>query len=293
MKIVRPDDARHSEQTHRAGRLDVRQLLQGDPASPNNFEWSFVRMGEDYATPRHRHNFSQIIYVLNGTLELSPVARVEAGSCTYTGEGTYYGPQRGRGSRQLTLQFGDASGSGFLSYDGVAEGTRRLAPLGTFANGVFTRHDAAGGRRNQDSYEAIWEEMNGRRIAYPTPRYDAPIIMHPAAYAWVPVDGLPGIATKHLGSFNERGTALRLFCYADGAARRVQDLAAPELHFVLSGTLQCSRGPCGAHTVFMIEPGDDETLSAAGPVEELVVRLPDLRFAAAGFMGEQRVAAVP
>src|SRR5689334_8884070 len=69
MKMVRAEETVSARQTHREGRIDLRGLIKGDPASSNNFEWSLVRMGEDYKMPRHRHNIAQIIMELEGEHE--------------------------------------------------------------------------------------------------------------------------------------------------------------------------------------------------------------------------------
>ena len=113
--------------THRQGDIKFQRLLQGDPDAPNNFEWSIVRVGEDYMTPRHHHNFSQIHLVLEGTHEWAPDETIPTGAVGYFGEGTFYGPQQGHGGLLLGLQYGEASGSGFMSYDRLAEGNKRLA----------------------------------------------------------------------------------------------------------------------------------------------------------------------
>ena len=165
---------------HREGEIKFQRLLQGDPDSPNNFEWSLVRTGEDYVTPRHHHNFSQIHIVLEGTHEWAPDKLIPTGAVAYFPEGTFYGPQHGHGGLLLGLQYGEASGSGFMSYDRLAEGNKRLAEgSGRFEGGVYRYVDADGKARNKDGYEAIWEEMHGRPVEYPTAalragRRDAP-----------------------------------------------------------------------------------------------------------------------
>jgi quercetin dioxygenase-like cupin family protein len=277
MQIVRAQDTTAKQQTHRAGRIDLRRLFKGDPASPNNFEWSLVRMGNDYQTPRHRHNFSQIIMVLEGEHEWMPKAKRGPGSVTYTCEGTYYGPQQGGGAALLTLQFGEASGSGFLSYDALDEGKTELSKKGAFADGVFTWTDDKGQKHNQDSYEAIWEFVNGRPIEYSAPRYAAPITVYPESFAWAPLAGESGLLQKRVGVFSERGTSIEFLRYEPGARHRVHDVPAPELHFILEGALNTSQGKCVANSALMFHPGDDETLEAAEPAREYVIKLPDLR----------------
>jgi len=48
---------------------------------------------------------------------------------------------------------------------------------------------ATGGRHNQDSYEAAWEIAMGRKVRYPAPQYDAPVLLRLQAGASHRVDG--------------------------------------------------------------------------------------------------------
>jgi mannose-6-phosphate isomerase-like protein (cupin superfamily) len=262
--------------THREGEIKFQRLLQGDPSALNNFEWSIVRAGEDYGTPRHHHNFSQIHYVLEGTHEWAPDRLLPTGSVTYFPEGTFYGPQQGHGALLLGLQYGEASAAGFMSYDRLAEGNKRLAehPNGEFDGGTYRSVDANGKQRNQDGYEAIWEEIHGRPVEYPAPRYETPITMHPDGFSWVPSADETGIAHKHLGTFSERRTSVGFTRYDAGATHRVCDLRAPELHFVLDGALRCHDGVFGTWTAFQFDPGDNETLEAIEATTTYVIGLP-------------------
>jgi len=276
MQIVKAQDTTAVQQTHRQGRIDLRRLFKGDPQSPNNFEWSLVRMGNDYQTPRHRHNFSQIIMVLEGEHEWVPKTKRGPGSITYTCEGTYYGPQHGGGAALLTLQFGEASGSGFLSYDALDAAKNELAKKGAFADGVYTFVDAHGQKHNQDSYEAIWEFVNGKPIEYSAPRYETPITINPDNFQWQPIEGEAGLSLKQLAIFTERRTTVEFLKYQPGARHHVRSVPAPELHFILEGALKTSEGLCKANSALMFVPGDDETLDAVEPTRAYVIKLPDL-----------------
>ena len=51
----------------RDGKLDQKFLLEGDDDSPNNYLLNVGLTGAGgWGTPRHRHNFDQIRYVLKG-----------------------------------------------------------------------------------------------------------------------------------------------------------------------------------------------------------------------------------
>jgi hypothetical protein len=277
MQAVQSTDVEgHQFANHREGRIEFQRLLQGDPDRPDNFEWSIVRIGEDYETPRHHHNFSQLHYVLEGVHEWGPERWMPEGSVTYQSEGVFYGPQHGHGALVLGLQFGEASGNGFMSYDRLAEGNKRLNERtdARFERGVFRYVDADGKARNKDGYEAIWEEMHGRPVEYPKPRYNTSITMHPEDFASIPVADEPGVARKHLGTFTERLTTVGFLHYESGASHRVRDLRSPELHFVVDGALRCGDGVYGKWTAFRFDPTDDITLEAIEATETYVIGLP-------------------
>ena len=275
MQAVRSIDIEANQfADHREGEIKFQRLLQGDPALPNNFEWSLVRTGEDYVTPRHHHNFSQLHLVLEGTHEWAPDRLIPTGAIAYFPEGTFYGPQQGHGGLLLGLQYGEASGSGFMSYDRLAEGNKRLAEgPGRFEGGVYRSVDDAGKPRNQDGYEAIWQEMHGRPVTYPKPRYGQVLVMLPEGFTWMPTDEA-GVERKHVGTFTERCTTVGFLRYASGAVHRVANLRAPELHFVLDGTLRCGDGVYSEWTAFKFEPGDDVTIEAVEATETYVIGLP-------------------
>jgi len=261
--------------THREGEITFQRLLQGDPDAPDNFEWSIIRTGEDYATPRHHHNFSQIHLVLEGTHEWAPDRLIPTGAVAYFAEGTFYGPQHGHGGLLLGLQFGEASASGFMSYDRLAEGNKRLDERrdGEFSGGVWRYVDAQGNRRNQDGYEAIWEEVHGRPVEYPAPRYQTPVVMVPDAFAWIPTEE-PGVEAKHLGTFTERRTTVGFLRYAAAARHRVPPRVATELHFVLDGALRAGGRTHGRWSALALAPDDDTTFEAEEPTTTYVIGLP-------------------
>ena len=56
----------------REGKLDQKHLLFGEDGSPNNYDLNMGHTGGGgWRTPRHRHNFDQIRYVISGRLPYS------------------------------------------------------------------------------------------------------------------------------------------------------------------------------------------------------------------------------
>jgi hypothetical protein len=222
-------------QPHRPGGVSFRHLLAGEDDAPDNYSLSLVDVAERYEAPRHRHNFEQVRVMLAGRFGFGPGAVQEAGSVGYFCEGTYY-TQRGDGpSTTLLLQCGGASGAGYMGFARLQRGIRELAPRGQFHDGVFTWHDAQGHRRNRDGYEAVWEHVFGRRLVYPKPRYQQPVIVQPQHFQALP--WAPGVTCKPLGCFNERGLGVAVWSLAPGATLALSQAQRRELLYVQAGAL--------------------------------------------------------
>ncbi|WP_433499868.1 hypothetical protein ACQP1K_05990 [Sphaerimonospora sp. CA-214678] len=259
---------------HRGDGIAFQRLLKGTEGSPDNFELSLVQIDERYRTPRHHHNFDQIHLVLQGRHQYLRDRIMPAGTVTYFPEGTYYGPQVGMGATILGIQMGGSTGTGFMSYDQLAAGNRELAERGTFENGIFRYVDESGRHRNQDGYEAIWEHVHGRPVAYPSARYDHPLTMWPEHFAWVPSDTEEGVAHKHLATFGERRTDVGFIRVAGEAAHEVAARPAARIHYVTSGSVSCGAEVLPAGTAIYLDRGESATYRAQEDTEIFVIGLP-------------------
>src|SRR6202167_6506179 len=91
--IVRVAEIKAVEESiGRQGRIIAKPfpLETGVPGVKMDFTWTIIC--KDYGTPRHRHNFDQIRYVLDGEFSAGTGA-IDAGQCAYFPEGVHYGPQ--------------------------------------------------------------------------------------------------------------------------------------------------------------------------------------------------------
>ena len=184
-----------AESQHRGGISRRQRLLEGKFGQHDNFSLVIARP-KDRFSPRHRHNFEQFRFQLEGEADYGRTGKLKAGMIGYFPEGVHYGPQA-QGENQtlavLVLQCGGASGSGYPGRDAEYNVTKELEKLGTFKDGVFTRNPGVPGKKNVDGAQAIWEHLNGRPLVYAPPRYAAPILMHPENFDWVPVEGAKGV----------------------------------------------------------------------------------------------------
>ena len=189
----------------REGVLVQKHLLIGQDGSPTNYDLNTGLAGAGgWRTPRHRHNFDQIRYVIKGNYPYMDDKVLPEGWVGYFPESVYYGPQdRPEGLQTMVLQFGGASGNGYLSVASREAANAALKQKGEFKGGVFTYVDEHGKRHNQDASAACFEYATGRKLEFAPPRYEGVIVMNPAAYAWIAASS-PGVYEKWLGTFTER-----------------------------------------------------------------------------------------
>jgi hypothetical protein len=275
MKIVQVDDVplvRGLE--HRGGTFHSRTLAEGVPGTPGNFKFSLSKLGTDYSGPRHRHNFDQYRFMIEGESDYGQDGPLKAGMLGYYPEGVHYGPQVNKTEIFCAvLQFGGASGSGYLLPREVKAGMEELKAFGEFKDGIFHRNEGVPGRRNSDAYQAIWEHMHGREMVYPKGRYDAPIMMDAANYQWAPVKGAKGVAEKLFGVWTERRTSARLLKLEAGARYEVEGRG---VYLVLSGAGSCAGKPLKQYTTVYLDQGESATLEAGEMTVFLHYGLPDL-----------------
>jgi hypothetical protein len=279
--VVELESAPLIERPHvREGVFRSRRILNGTPGTPGNFA---LQLGAtpSYYSPRHRHNFDQVRFQLEGDFDFASDGVMKEGWLGYFPEGTHYGPQSSNSENStLVLQFGGASGSGYIAANEYEKAAAELARHGSFARGVYTRLKPDGGKINKDAYEAVWEEVNGRPLVYPPERYLRPVFMDPASFDWTPLAGRQGVSCKHLGEFSERRTQLAFYKIDPGASL---GLIENSIYFVTKGHGCISTGDSTSaaqnfapRASIHLTIGDDAVASPAGggPVELLHIGLP-------------------
>ena len=293
MKIVQGDQVPFIRGLqYRGGTFYAATLVEGEAGTPGNFALGLGRNEGDFFSPRHRHNFEQIRYALDGELDFAKTGKLTEGMVGYFPEGVSYGPQtqaEGQVSTALVLQFGGASGSGYLSREQVKAGMEDLKKYGEFKDGVFHRRDAKDGKVNLDGFQAIWEHVNQRPLVYPKPRYDAPVLMDPGNYDWVPVAGAAGVAQKGvfekvLGTFTERRAEVGFLRLEAGASHTASGRA---VYFVVSGTGTVQGESFRRMTTVHLDAGERATFAAREAAVILHLGLPNL----AGLAAPKPVAA--
>lgn len=275
--VINIGDVPVVERQHaRAGLFHSQSLLHGQEGSPENFYLQLSHLHNDFYSPRHRHNFDQVRVQLLGDASFTRDGVMRPGMVGYFPEGVYYGPQENGGeSKTLVLQFGGASGSGYISEERFQQGVEELKAFGTFEKGVFHRPKEGGGRKNQDAYEAVWEHIHGRKLEYPKSEHETPVFMDPAQFAWAPEPGAPGVRRKLMGVFSARKLRISVIGLDAGAQAT---LAPNALAFVFSGAGTAQGKPWRQHAT--LQTGESgEAIAATEASEVLEIHLPHLNHA--------------
>jgi hypothetical protein len=277
MKITQGDQQPFTRALQfRGGTTHFRHLLQGDEGTAGNFMLVIVRSEGDFFSPRHRHNFEQYRYVLDGQLNYSRNGKLTKGMLGYFPEGVMYGPQtqdKDKFSLALILQFGGTSGNGFLSRREVDAEENKLRKIGEFKNGVFHRNPGVPGKKNMDAMQAIWESANGRPLEYPKPRIVTPPFMDPANYEWTKVDGASGVSERLFAVSAERGSELRMLKIEAGSRYTLRGRA---VYFTMSGSGTVGNEPLRTQTSIYTDTGESVEVSATETVEILQLGMPNL-----------------
>ena len=260
----------------RTGKLVQRFLLIGQEGSPNDYLLNVGLTGSGgWGTPRHRHNFDQIRYVLKGKYPVSPHKMMGEGSVAYFPESVHYGPQdRPEGLEMMVIQFGGAGGSGFLSTPNREAANTRLEAKGTFKDGIFTWVDDKGQKHNMDGSAACFEEATGQKLVFHPARYDDVVMMEPAAYDWMPT-ATPGVSTKTLGTFTERGTGIGMLKLDADSTWNTGSRSQIEVLFMSTGSITVDGKTYSDKTAIELLPTDAPVdIKAGAECTFLVVTMP-------------------
>ena len=257
--------------TMRAGVLAQKHLLLGQDGSPNNYDLNIGRAGEGgWRTPRHRHNFDQIRYVIKGNYPYMGDKVLPEGWVGYFPESVYYGPQdRPEGLETLVLQFGGASGNGYVSVAEREAANEALKSKGQFKDGVYTYYDEAGQRHNKDASVACFEYATGRKLEFARPRYENVVVMDPSAHAWLP-QGAAGVYVKWLGSFTERSAGIGFIKVESDATYSAGMLPSITLLYQTKGRVAVEGREYGPGSAFEFLPNEGPIRVQAVEEAELV-----------------------
>ena len=255
----------------RAGTWQRRRVLRSEPGDPGGFSLVIYYHNGSFYSPRHHHNFDQFRYQLDGEADFDRNGKMTPGVLGYFPEGAYYGPTSGPAHTVAVLQFAGPSGCGYLAAQQHKLAMEALSATGTFEKGVYRRNPGVPGKKNQDSYEAIWEYANQRPLVYPKPQYASPIMMVSNNVPWMPFAGMPGVDEKALGTFTHcriRAARYRLTPGASFAAN------GRGVFMVLSGAGSVEWTPFRELTTLYLDEAERATFVADETSDILLMGMP-------------------
>lgn len=277
MKIVSFDDTGWAND-HPLGTVLFKHLLSGEPASPNNFMYILGRQDADFSMPTHRHNFEQIRLPIRGDMNLGRTGILRENEIGYFPEGLAYGPQddplgkAAPGERlQLVLQFGGASGCGFMSIEQRRRAREELTAIGKFSGPFYHWPDG----KKDWALSAIWKQVFGSNLRYPRPRYRSVIFIDPTSFNWLPVAA--GVEQRYMGAFSERGVWIEMIRIRADAVWTSVDSRGVRLLTVLDGDGAAQGQPIRYLSALQVEAGETVTLRAARDMSLFVVGLPPVQ----------------
>ena len=272
MKIVPIESVPVEEVPHvREGIFLMQKLINGEPGTPGNFSLMLSRTPDTYYSPRHRHNFDQVRYQLEGEFDFTRDGMMGPGMIGYFPEGIHYGPQDTKSSSlTLVLQFGGDSGSGYLSREEYDRAAEILSAKGVFSKGVYTVEKPGGGKTNKDAYEAVWEQVHGRPLQYPKTEFTTPVFINPGEVDWEDIDQ-PGVQRKTLGVFSDSGTRIQRFRIQPDSKWIMEDIC---LYFVDDGEGVIDGQAYTKHTSVHVEAGEAPVIEAAAVTDILQLGMP-------------------
>ncbi len=245
-----------------------KRLFEGEEGSPDNYLLVMAKEPKSFFSPRHRHPWDQVRFCLEGKIPIAKDQFVAGGEIAYFPESAHYGPQEGGEDRiVLLLQFGGASGQGFLGADRVKQARLELAKAGRFDGGVYVR-DTTEGRRNRDAYEAIWLHATGDNLSYAPAAYKTPIIMRPEALSWRPTRD-EGVFVKQIGVFPHRGLVINAWQIEPGTALPVPAGRELQFLFVTEGGGTIGGEELRRWSALRLPPGEPVELRAAARLQIL------------------------
>jgi uncharacterized RmlC-like cupin family protein len=227
---------------------------------------------DDYYSPRHRHNFDQVRFTIEGQVKYGPIT-TQAGDCLYFPEGVFYGPTEIHSDEALTMtiQTQGPSWSYFPHRPDLERATAEVAEKAELdrERGRFRWPDG----KYQDSYEAAWEHLTGEKLVYPPARHQHPCLLRSASFEWVPSPRAPGVSVKALARFNESGPAVNLTRLEAGSELPGGESHCHQVATVVSGVAHYGDADAPRGTMLYYPPGcGHDALTAAEECVLLVIQ---------------------
>jgi len=194
-------------------------------------------------SPRHRHTFDQIRYYHTGGVRYGKHVYGD-GDLLYVPGGAYYGPMTSEPRDathicHLYMQFEGNSGIPYYSSREMAPAKARLEERGRFEEGIYVPNE---GLKKQDGWEAMLEEMTGKKVVYPQ-KFVNYAVVRTQNLDWHDVPGLPGVRVKYVAHFTEVGPNVLLFDLPAGTRLPGGVKEIHQVWFLAEGSVRFAEAP--------------------------------------------------
>jgi hypothetical protein len=220
-----------------------------------------------FTAPRHRHNFDQIRLTLDGETDYGYSQVAAGGDATFFPAGAYYGPERFEAAEIFLLQWSSEWVTRAQSNAAYA----RLASKGEFRDGHYITTDDDGNEISADGTNAVWEEVNGKSLVIPSPKYQQPILMRPEGFAWRPAGA--GLLAKDMGHFTEADLNIVAYQWSTGGTVTLTGERTSIL-WIASGALSLDGRTLGPRTLVFSDFSERHELYGLEPGEATCMHLP-------------------
>jgi hypothetical protein len=215
----------------------------------------------DFYSPRHRHTFAQVRFMLDGVIAYGNDL-VERGDCMYLPEGVRYGPmqpakkEEAQGevppNKLFDMQFMGASRVPYHHPDDLLRARQELMKSGEFpGDGFYHREDG----KRIDAWEALDENITGKKTVFLPKREEDPVIMHSGSFRWTESVDHPGVAYKYLGNFTDVGPMLLIYRVSAGSVLPSGTSPWQQVFCLMEGSIEYQNAQYDAATVGYYPPG--------------------------------------
>jgi hypothetical protein len=255
--------------SNRPGRVQRKFVREGEISPGVGFTADLVRYeggNGTFTAPRHRHDFDQIRFIVSGRPDFGHGQTGKDGEAIFFPAGAHYGPEEIEESEVMLIQWSRTWVTRAQHDATYAE----MLKVGEFKDGYYVTADASGVEHRSDGRNAVWETFMGRRLEYPTPRYQQPIVMAPEGFAWRPLND--GVDVKMLGRFTEDDVYVANYRWSEGGTLDLTP-ERTQLMWVSKGSVRVGAEVCRARTVIFSDFDESVVVEGAEGAEAVVFGL--------------------
>jgi hypothetical protein len=272
MQVIETDATQYELVTkaNRPGRVHRKFVREGEALPGVGFTADLVRYeggNGTFTAPRHRHDFNQIRFVVSGRPDFGHGQAGHDGQAIFFPAGAHYGPETIEEAEVMLIQWSRTWVTRAQHDATYAE----MQKVGEFKDGYYVTVDADGKEHRADGRNAVWETFTGRKLTYPTPQYQQPIVMEPDGFEWRSHGD--GASVRTLGRFTEDDVYVATYRWTPGASLELTG-ERTQLLWVSSGQVTVGDATYAPRTVVFSDFGETIRVESPDGAEAICFGLP-------------------